>query len=407
VSRGRIEFVSVWKKFRLGEVHNRLRDFIPALITRSATRRGRARDLREGEFWALQDVSFEVLPGQALGIIGPNGAGKSTVLKLLTRIMRPTRGRCSTVGRVGALLEVAAGFHPDLTGRENIYLQGAIMGMRRAETQRKFDQIVEFSGIPWFIDTPVKRYSSGMQSRLGFAIAAHMDPDVLMIDEALAVGDAAFQRKALEKVTELVRSEIPVVVVSHQLDAIASFCGQAILLEKGRVVRAGTPQECIAAYLSGTAVPRAALPGDAAVRIETLSLSADAVRSGHCLTVGLELTVRETGWRASEAVSVRVRSAQTGEVVFETSTLRLGVALPDSARFAMEFELQMNVPSSVYVIESFIWDRLMERESFAGPCGYVEVRGGEEFDGWVQMNPRLRMLNDAAITAAKDEAGLD
>src|SRR5262245_42320323 len=158
------------------------------------------------EFWALSDVSFEVSPGEALGIIGPNGAGKSTALKLLTKILKPNKGSCRVNGRVGALIEVAAGFHPDLTGRENIFLQGAIMGMRRGEIEQKLDEIIDFSGIEAFVDTPVKRFSSGMQARLGFSVAAHLDPEVLFVDEVLSVGDLSFQAKCLAKMKEKVGS---------------------------------------------------------------------------------------------------------------------------------------------------------------------------------------------------------
>ena len=176
MSQPTILFEQVWKKFRRGERHDSLRDFFPSAARRlMGTRRS---DPHERDFWVIQDVSFAVHPGEAIGIVGPNGAGKSTVLKLLTKILRPTRGRCEVRGRVGALIEVAAGFHPDLTGRENIYLQGAILGIKRFEVSRKFDQIVEFAGVDDFIDTQVKRYSSGMNARLGFSIAAHMDPDV-------------------------------------------------------------------------------------------------------------------------------------------------------------------------------------------------------------------------------------
>ncbi|MBA3559221.1 MAG: ABC transporter ATP-binding protein [Gemmatimonadaceae bacterium] len=401
MSIGHIEFAGVWKKFRYGELHNRLRDFIPALAARATgLSRGAGRPpqdgLPEGEFWALRNVSFEVRPGQALGIIGPNGAGKSTVLKLLTRIFRPTFGHCGASGRIGALIDVSAGFHPDLTGRENIFLQGAIMGMPKREIVSKFDEIVEFSGIPWFIDTPVKRYSSGMQARLGFAIAAHLDPDVLIIDEALAVGDAAFQRKAIDRVTELVRSEIPVVVVSHQLDTISSLCTQALLLNRGGVQHSGTPRECIAIYLRGIAEEDAPAAGQAAARIESMRQVDDIpVTSGGELRVELRGSIRDGGWPAVESVSLRVRSALTGEVIFETSTLRLGLSLPESGRFSVEAELQMNVPPGMYTLESFVWDRMMERESFAGPRISVEVRGGEEFAGTVQMNPRMRLTADA------------
>ncbi len=401
MSTGYVEFAGVWKKFRYGEVHNRLRDFIPALaaratgLSRSAGRPPRD-GLPDGEFWALRNVSFEVRAGEALGIIGPNGAGKSTVLKLLTRIFRPTFGHCGARGRIGALIDVSAGFHPDLTGRENIFLQGAIMGMPKREIVSKFDEIVEFSGIPWFIDTPVKRYSSGMQARLGFAIAAHLDPDVLIIDEALAVGDAAFQRKAIGRVTELVRREIPVVVVSHQLDTISSLCTQALFLSRGRVEHAGTPRDCIAAYLRGIAEADAPVAGEAAARIESLRLVDDVpVRSGGTLRAELRGVVRDGGWPAAESISLRVRSALTGEAVFETSTLRLGLSIPDSGRFTVEVELQINVPPGMYTLESFVWDRIMERESFAGPRISVEVQGGEDFVGTVQMNPRMRLTADA------------
>jgi len=183
----------VWKKFRGGERHDSLRDLVPAvarmLVGKSRTHEGQ---LSQDDFWALRDISFTVECGEAVGIIGPNGAGKSTTFKLLTRILKPTRGQCTVRGRVGALIEVAAGFHPDLTGRENIFLQGAVMHMKRREIARKFDDIVDFAGLHAFIDTPVKRYSSGMNARLGFAIAAHLEPQVLLIDEVLSVGDMAF-----------------------------------------------------------------------------------------------------------------------------------------------------------------------------------------------------------------------
>jgi ABC-type polysaccharide/polyol phosphate transport system ATPase subunit len=385
-----VVFDGVWKKFRYGEVHDRLRDAIPALARRLAGRTPPDDGLWSGEFWALSDVSFSVAPGEALGLIGPNGAGKSTALKLLTRILRPTRGRCGAIGRVGALIDVAAGFHPDLTGRENIYLQGAIMGMPRRETERKFDRIVEFSGIPLFIDTPVKRYSSGMHARLGFAIAAHLDPDVLIVDEVLSVGDASFQQKAFARVEELVRSGIPVVVVSHQLDAIASLCTHALLLDRGAVRHRGSPQDCITAYLHGLTPPADSVTGEGAVRIERLELTdGEYVSSGEDLRVRLYCAVRPDGWVEPETIQLRVRSAQTGESVFETSSDRLGVVLPDAGNFELRAELQLNVPAGVYVLESSVWDRQIGRSSFTGPVVYLDVRGGADFSGNVQMNPRL------------------
>src|SRR3954470_23249118 len=221
---------------------------IPALASKLFGR-GRGEALEQREFWAVQDVSLSVRPGEALGIIGANGAGKSTILKLLTRILRPTRGRCGIRGRVGTLIEISAGFHQDLTGAENIFLQGAIMGMTRREITARFEDIVEFSELADFIDTPVKRYSSGMNARLGFAIAAHLNPDVLVVDEVLAVGDWRFQRKAFDRIGEMVNRGLPVVVVSHQLDRIASLCNDCLLLDRGRVVKRGHPEECISHYL--------------------------------------------------------------------------------------------------------------------------------------------------------------
>ena len=248
--RGHVVFDGVWKQFTRGERHDTLRDLIPAAARALFGRQRPPADDPRG-FWAVKDVSFEVQPGEALGIIGRNGAGKSTVLKLLTRILRPTKGCASVKGRTGALIEVAAGFHPDLTGRENVYLQGAIMGMRRHEIAARFDEIVEFAGLGRFIDTPVKRYSSGMNARLGFSIAAHLNPDVLLIDEVLAVGDLAFQQKCQQRMKDFRRQGIALVFVSHHLPAVAQLCSQALLLDHGQPVLLGTPRDVIAAYTSG------------------------------------------------------------------------------------------------------------------------------------------------------------
>src|SRR5499427_6753487 len=188
----------VFKKFARGERHDSLRDLIPALAKRLVSP-GRALQLSKEEFWALNDVCFEIRRGEAVGVIGHNGAGKSTILKHLSGIMRPTSGSVEVNGKLSALIEVGAGFHPDLTGRENVFLNGVILGMSRAEIRRKFDEIIEFSGLQQFVDTPVKRYSSGMHARLGFAVAAHLEPDILVIDEVLSVGDWAFQTKGIEK----------------------------------------------------------------------------------------------------------------------------------------------------------------------------------------------------------------
>jgi lipopolysaccharide transport system ATP-binding protein len=202
------------------------------------------------DFWALKDVSFEVTKGEAIGIIGPNGAGKSTLLKLLSRITEPTNGVIEIDGSVATLLEVGTGFHPELTGLENIYLNGAILGMKRPEIRKKFDEIVDFSGVEKFLDTPVKRYSNGMYMRLAFAVAAHLEPDILIIDEVLAVGDAEFQEKCLGKMNEVTKKDgRTVLFVSHNLSAVQQLCQRSIWLQNGRLCQAGQTKNVIEQYL--------------------------------------------------------------------------------------------------------------------------------------------------------------
>lgn len=255
-----VRAVELGKTYRIGErqPYRTIRDVI------ASGARGRLRRLdrlcrpsapvappREDDWmWALDDVSFELHEGEALGIIGRNGAGKSTLLKILSRITEPTRGHAVIVGRVGALLEVGTGFHPELTGRENIALNGAILGMRRAEIDRKFDEIVAFAGVERFIDTPVKRYSTGMHARLAFSVAAHLEPDILIVDEVLAVGDAEFQKRCMKKMGHAASSGRTVLFVSHNMGAIESLCNRAIWLESGRCVTDGAPADVISRYLA-------------------------------------------------------------------------------------------------------------------------------------------------------------
>lgn len=311
-----VTFDGVWKKFQRGERHDSLRDLIPAM-TRRWLGRERPLELAAQEFWALRDVSFEVGPGQALGIIGPNGAGKSTTLKLLNRILAPTRGRCEIRGRVGALIEVAAGFHPDLTGRENVYLQGAILHMKRAEIARNFDQIVEFAGLQDFIETPVKRYSSGMNARLGFSIAAHLNPDVLLIDEVLSVGDLSFQQRCVERMAEFKKQGVAIVFVSHNLQAVATLCERALYLQ-GEARAMGPAREVIEQYVRN--VERANRPGEVgAVEIVRTELSDDRGRPITNAPAGEPLTLR-VHYRAH----ARVDNLMFGFLVYR-STDRLSV----------------------------------------------------------------------------------
>jgi lipopolysaccharide transport system ATP-binding protein len=209
------------------------------------------------KIWALNEVSFEVMPGEVMGIIGANGAGKSTLLSVLSRIIEPTSGRAELFGRVASLLEVGTGFHPDLSGRENIYLNGAVLGMKRREIETRFDEIVAFAEVEKFIDTAVKRYSSGMYVRLAFAVAAHLNPEILLVDEVLAVGDASFQRKCLGKMDEVTKGGRTVLLVTHNLSVIPQLCERAVFLRDGRVARCGPAQEVLDSYRSMSGAPLA------------------------------------------------------------------------------------------------------------------------------------------------------
>jgi lipopolysaccharide transport system ATP-binding protein len=250
-----IRAVNLGKQYRLGEyldTYRTLRDFITegvGIPLRWVKERSQGTPANE-TIWALRDVSFELRRGQVLGVIGRNGAGKSTLLKLLSRVTEPSEGYAEIFGRVGSLLEVGTGFHPELTGRENIFLNGAILGMKRNEIIRKFDEIVEFAEVPKFIDTPVKRYSSGMYLRLAFAVAAHLEPEILVVDEVLAVGDAEFQKKCLGKMSEVAEEGRTVLFVSHNMSAIARLTGETIVLEEGRIALSASTNEAIDYYLS-------------------------------------------------------------------------------------------------------------------------------------------------------------
>ena len=289
------------KKYVIGasrESYPTLRDALTSAL-RSPLRR-----LRRGaggeEVWALKDVGFEVGPGEIVGLIGRNGAGKSTLLKLLSRITEPTRGRVELYGRVGSLLEVGTGFHPELSGRENVYLNGAILGMGKAEIDRKFDEIVAFAEIEKFIDTPVKRYSSGMYLRLGFAVAAHLEPEILIMDEVLAVGDMAFQQKCLDKMNDIRRQGRTIFFVSHNLPAITRLCKRAVLLERGCLVAEGQPQEVVNRYLStswGAGAERVwgdDAPGDAVAQLRRVRIADERGETAAAVDVRRESRIEVT-----------------------------------------------------------------------------------------------------------------
>jgi len=312
-----IRVEALGKRYRIGRRarYKALRDVIaraaaaPARIARTLVGSAPAPSPEE-TIWALRGVSFEVRHGEVVGIIGRNGAGKSTLLKILSRITVPTEGRAEITGRIGSLLEVGTGFHQELTGRENIFLNGAILGMRRAEIARKFDEIVAFAGVEKFVDTQVKHYSSGMYLRLAFSVAAHLDPEILLVDEVLAVGDAAFQRKCLDKMQDVGRHGRTVLFVSHNMPAIARLCERTIMLDAGGVKLDGPSHRVVAAYLSsdvGTTAARewrdpATAPGDQTAKLRAVRVRApdgtvtDAIDIRRPVGIEMDFDVCEPGW---------------------------------------------------------------------------------------------------------------
>lgn len=310
-----IKVENISKLYRLGmkeKIHDSLGstiiDFIKSPISNFNTYRSLYdfRDVQRNDdqnsediLWALKDVSFQVKPGEVIGIIGRNGAGKSTLLKVLSKITTPTSGRAKVFGRISSLLEVGTGFHPELTGRENVFLNGTILGMRKKEVAQKFDQIVDFAGVEKFIDTPVKRYSSGMKVRLGFAVAAHLEPDILIIDEVLAVGDAEFQRKCLNKMEDVGKTGRTVLFVSHNMAAVTRLCERSLLIEKGKVIADGRSDDIVKDYLCsdlGTSAAREwddieTAPGGESARLRAVKVRSKDGRISDTLDIRKPFTI--------------------------------------------------------------------------------------------------------------------
>lgn len=333
------------KQYRLGgpqrgyrslreTVSNTARDLVRGAIRRGAP---------PPSFWALRDVSFDVPRGEVLGIIGRNGAGKTTLLKVLSRITEPTAGVAEVRGRVGALLEVGTGFHPELTGRENVFLNGAILGMSRRDIAAMFDVIVEFAGVAEFIDTPIKRYSTGMQVRLAFAVAAHLNPDVLFIDEVLSVGDAEFQRRSLDRMRDVTREGRTVILVSHDLTAIRRLCERVLLLDHGSIVLDGPAHEVVARYLNSERTDAARI-GAAELAERATGIVDKVAPTIRCLELAL---VDPSGqpasrFRSDGPITVRL----TYECLIEMSDLRLMVSVVDDTGQPVMTSINIDDPSS-------------------------------------------------------------
>jgi lipopolysaccharide transport system ATP-binding protein len=317
------------KRYRIGvERHGTFRDALAHPLRRLNTR-VRAGSGEASHVWALRDVSFEVSEGEAVGIIGRNGAGKSTLLKILARITRPTTGRASLSGAVGSLLEVGTGFHPELTGRENVYLNGAILGMTKGYIDRRFDEIVAFAETDRFVDTPVKRYSSGMQMRLAFAVAAHLEPEILLVDEVLAVGDAQFQRKCLGKMSEVAEEGRTILFVSHNMGSIVRLCDRAVWIEGGRLQRDGGARDVVRSYLTvGEAEQTAQTwgpgegPGDDSLRLASVRITQEGQPTTNVhidkpfdVEVETEVNAESSG---GVAIAIRVLNPE-GDILLESS----------------------------------------------------------------------------------------
>ena len=402
-----IRLEGVGKRYRLGEreTYRTLRDSIvrwvrPAKSPQSA---------EPQEIWALKNLDLEVKQGEVLGIIGRNGAGKSTLLKLLSRITTPDAGRIEMHGRVGALLEVGTGFHPELSGRENVYMNGAILGMSRRDIDRKFDEIVAFAGVETFLDTPVKRYSSGMRVRLGFAVAAHLDPEILVIDEVLAVGDAAFQRKCLGRMGEAATEGRTILFVSHQLESLLSLCPRAIWLEKGELVDSGASTEIVSRYLDSvretgrtvTVADRTDRQGDERARIDSICLISDdrgpvdAVSSGECCRLVFGVDSRGGSSSNSALLNVLVRD-YLDRIIFFTSTaqsaLHVGEDL-DKGRFVATLPNVMLVPGHYTIdyslrLDGQVSDKIMRAFSFeVTPGDFFKAGHVSEGGGGVIFHP--------------------
>lgn len=400
----RVERVS--KKYRLGanaHSYKTLRESLTGIVSKplhmmshltrqlaqSETRRQRPSDL-----WALKDVSFEVKQGEVLGIIGHNGAGKSTLLKVLSQITEPTQGRISIKGRVASLLEVGTGFHPELTGRENVFLNGAILGMSRREMAHKFDEIVSFAEVEKFIDTPVKRYSSGMYLRLAFSVAAHLDPEILILDEVLAVGDARFRKKSQDKMRQVAKNGQTVLLVSHDLYAVQVLCRRCILLERGQIVQDGSTDAVIAQYrsLAEGHIEHQKQPLDQdSPEVEILSTSVNGFMARDVILAGTFDLELQWSFRVNEPVDVGFGvsiTASGGEYITGLSTVLDGTSYqlaPGVHDMSVSLP-KLTLASGLYIVRLAIMDRDGSHTyAYRSPVATLSVETPFSFDGLIKL----------------------
>jgi len=410
MSNTSLAFQGIWKKFTRGERFDSLRDLIPSM-GRWLFSSNHRDQLQKKEFWALRDVSFELPRGEALAIIGPNGSGKTTALKLLSGILKPNLGSIFVKGRLGALIELGAGFHPDLTGRENIYLNGTILGMKRAEIERKFDEIVEFSGLSEFLDTPVKRYSSGMFARLGFSVACHVDPDILLVDEVLSVGDYHFRQKCFDKMHEFTRKGTSVVFISHDMTAVGSLCQRALVLRKGEMLFLGDVASAIQRY-HGLYDEEPSSENVELIEARLTSASGeerDVFEPGEAVT--LSVTLRAVKQIRDAHAAILIHSAD-GQQIFDTATSRLLANQPLNLRAGetarIMFDLEMNLRGGVFQLAFNLSSEIDVPGVFIFHNACLKrfvMTGQSECSGIVHLNPRVELILPADSSAAACAVG--
>jgi ABC-type polysaccharide/polyol phosphate transport system ATPase subunit len=409
-----IEFNNISKCYHIGRGLPSLREAIGGMFNSSSG------DL----YWAVKNVNFSLEPGDALGIIGPNGAGKTTILKLLSRVTHPSSGEIRVKGRLSALIELGAGFHPDLTGRENVYMNGAILGMRRSDIRRRFDEIVEFAGVGAFLDTPVKRYSSGMYARLGFAIAAHVDPEILLVDEVLAVGDYSFQLKCHARMAELRRNGTSLILVAHNLDAVREVCNRGLVMYRGENVFQGTAAEAVIAYSDilrkAAQNAQSVAPSEDGLSSRVMTFDAEVTKVALVNTAGQPVSVVRSGEQVSAQVDVLFHKevvapifsftirAPDGRIVYDTTTRWQGIETRNfvaGERASVVFDLNMVLLDGEYELGvdiaqtdfSHYYDRVERALAFA-------VIGNDGAKGLADLQALIRVLpgppaNQEAVNA--------
>ena len=393
-----IVFENVSKSFRRTYTADSLRDALAAPFRKFLGGRNGDRPIAaDGKtFWALKDVSFRVHPGEVLGIIGPNGSGKSTTLKLLSRILRPDSGRIRVRGRVGALIELGAGFNPDLTGRENVFLNASILGMKRKEIERKYDRIVEFAELGEFMDTPVKWYSSGMFARLGFSVAAHLDPDVLLVDEVLSVGDVGFQRRCRDWMRRYRETGATVVFVSHNMSAVTSLCDRVAVLDRGKLLYVGSPGEAVKYYMETVLQRQESVSGPVRlVYSEVTNASGLPTRTfqpGEPCLIELALASEADLSGVNLGITIGTREGVTAFRTTVTALTGRPLRLKAGETVRVRLALNMNLGARTYDVTTWIEDPRIPKTLFQ--CRVAEIVMEKAFDaaGVSYLDPTLVSL---------------